>query len=185
VSLVGVFIAFDGTRVFHQFKLSSLPTTAVVVVLIVVVVLVMVMLAIPVLRRLAHEKIVPPVVRSARAVVDLTHRPTKIVELFGGSAVITLANVFALVACVEAFGGGPAVVETALVYLVGSALSNAAPTPGAIGATEAALTAGLTAAGMASHVALAAVLMFRVATFWLPLLPGWLTFAGLQRAGDI
>jgi uncharacterized membrane protein YbhN (UPF0104 family) len=38
---------------------------------------------------------------------------------------------------------------------------------------------------MASHVALAAVLMFRVATFWLPLLPGWLTFAGLQRAGDI
>src|ERR1700709_80995 len=82
-------------------------------------------------------------------------------------------------------GGGAAVGETALLYVVGSALSNAAPTPGAIGATEAALTAGLTAAGMASHVALAAVLMFRVATFWLPLLPGWLTFPGLPRAADI
>jgi undecaprenyl-diphosphatase len=185
VSLVGVFIAFDGTRVFHQFKLSSLPTTAVIVVLAVVVALVGVLLAVPVLRRLAHEKVMPPLRRSAHAIVELTHRPTKIVELFGGSAIITLANVFALVAAVEAFGGGPAVVEIALVYLVGSAISNAAPTPGAIGATEAALTAGLAAAGMASHIALAAVLMFRVATFWLPLLPGWITFTGLQRAGDI
>ncbi len=185
VALTAVFIAFDGTRVFHQFKLSSLPTTAIVAVVIAVPVVVAIGVTIPAVRKLTRERIIPPLRRSGQGIVEIAHRPAKLIELFGGSAVITLTNVFALVAAVEAFGGGPAVVETALVYLVGSAISNAAPTPGAIGATEAALTAGLVAAGMTSHVALAAVLLFRVATFWLPLIPGWITLAGLQRAGDI
>ena len=68
----------------------------------------------------------------------------------------------------------------AFVYLAGATLGQAAPTPGGIGAVEAALIAGLTASGIPSGTALSGVLLYRVATFWLPVLPGWYAFANLQ-----
>ena len=46
---------------------------------------------------------------------------------------------------------------------------------------EAALVAGLTAAGQEPSLALASVLTFRLATFWLPIVPGWLAFRRLER----
>ena len=73
----------------------------------------------------------------------------------------------------------------ALVYLVGSAVATAAPTPGGLGATEAALVAGYTAIGVAGSTAFAAVMLFRLITFWLPILPGWFALVNLQRTGRI
>ena len=52
-------------------------------------------------------------------------------------------------------------------------------------AVEATMIAGLTSAGMTSATATAAVILFRLAAFWLPLLPGWGAFARPQRSGDI
>jgi uncharacterized membrane protein YbhN (UPF0104 family) len=50
---------------------------------------------------------------------------------------------------------------------------------------EAALVAGFTSLGMESGVAVAAVLSYRLATYWLPILPGWLAFTWLQRTDRI
>jgi glycosyltransferase 2 family protein len=68
-----------------------------------------------------------------------------------------------------------------VIYLAGNALGNAAPTPGGLGAVEATLAAGLTAAGLTGDVAVSAVLLFRLFTFWLPVLPGWLSLTYLQH----
>ena len=84
-----------------------------------------------------------------------------------------------------AFGAGPSFTSVALVYLVGSVVSSIAPTPGGIGAVEATLIAGLTSAGMTSPSAVAAVMVFRIATFWIPLLPGWGALTVLQRTGAL
>ena len=46
---------------------------------------------------------------------------------------------------------------------------------------EAALIAGLTGVGIASGPAVAGVLAFRLATFWLPIIPGYLAFHSLTR----
>jgi uncharacterized protein (TIRG00374 family) len=64
-------------------------------------------------------------------------------------------------------------------------VSSAAPTPGGIGAAEAALVAGYTAVGVDSSTAFAAVLLFRLVTFWLPILPGWIALVQLQRRGKL
>ncbi len=80
-----------------------------------------------------------------------------------------------------AFGGELPLATVGAVYLVGSAVASAAPTPGGLGAIEAALVGGLVAAGLETAVAVPAVLLFRLATFWLPILPGWLSFRWLQR----
>jgi uncharacterized protein (TIRG00374 family) len=69
----------------------------------------------------------------------------------------------------------------AVVYLTGSAIGSLVPTPGGLGAVEAALTAGLTAAGLPGAVALSSVLLYRLLTFWLPVPIGWVALKYLER----
>jgi uncharacterized membrane protein YbhN (UPF0104 family) len=41
--------------------------------------------------------------------------------------------------------------------------------------------AGLTGVGMQAGPAVSAVLLYRLATYWLPVLPGWLCWRSLQH----
>jgi uncharacterized protein (TIRG00374 family) len=67
------------------------------------------------------------------------------------------------------------------VYMGAAAIAAAAPSPGGLGAIEAALIAGLTGVGMQAGPAVSAVLLYRLATYWLPVLPGWLAWRALLR----
>jgi glycosyltransferase 2 family protein len=136
--------------------------------------------ALPAGRRLVYQRALPSLDRAVQGLRELGGHPGKLALLFGGSALVTLSYAFCLVYCVEAFGGGLAVVAILAAYLVGSAIGQVAPTPGGIGAVEAALIAALVAAGLDKETALPAVFLFRLATFWLPILPGWLAFHWLQ-----
>ena len=71
------------------------------------------------------------------------------------------------------------------MYLGASLLAAAAPTPGGLGAMEAALVAGFTAIGMDGAVAVATVLCYRLATYWLPILPGWVSLRFIERRNYI
>ena len=85
---------------------------------------------------------------------------------------MTLAYIVALACAANAFDGGPLLAQVGAVYLGASLLAAAAPTPGGLGAMEAALVAGFTAIGMDGAIAVATVLSYRLATYWLPILPG-------------
>ncbi|MEZ5237464.1 MAG: hypothetical protein R2716_00350 [Microthrixaceae bacterium] len=50
-----------------------------------------------------------------------------------------------------------------------------------MGAVEAALVAALMAVGVEAALAVPAVFLFRVGTFWLPILPGWAAFRWLRH----
>lgn len=68
-----------------------------------------------------------------------------------------------------------------LVFSFGVALGTAVPTPGGVGAWEAGLTAGLVAFQVAAAPALAAALLYRLISYWLPLVYGALAFTVLTR----
>ena len=101
--------------------------------------------------------------------------------LFGGSALVTLANVGGLVVSVEAFGGGASIVKIGAVYMAAAVVATATPTPGGVGGFEAAAIAGLTGIGISSAGAVSAVVIYRLATYWLPVAPGWAALRWLQR----
>jgi undecaprenyl-diphosphatase len=94
---------------------------------------------------------------------------------------VTLFYIAAFAASVQAFGGGISLAQVGAVYLGASAIAAAAPTPGGLGPLEAALVAGLTGVGLAPGPAVSAVLVYRLATYWLPVLPGWVSLHLLQR----
>ena len=183
LTLTGLFVALAGSSGLQTFDLPSLGTIGLIAAGVALVAAVGV--AVPWSRALLLTRVVPATKRSLANIGEIARQPSKMIELFGGCLVITMGYILALAVAVSAFGAGPAFTSIALVYLVGSMVSSVAPTPGGIGAVEATLIAGLTSAGMSSTTAVAAVILFRLATFWIPLLPGWGAFVVLQRSGDL
>ena len=113
--------------------------------------------------------------------LDIAQQPVKLAEGIGGALLVTVSYILCLQTSVLALGGSVPFVSVAIVYLTGSAIGSAVPTPGGLGAVEAALSAGLTAAGMPGISAVSAVLLYRTVTFWLPVPLGWVALTYLQR----
>jgi undecaprenyl-diphosphatase len=178
-SLIGVFIVWAGRDAFGGLHVPDVRWFWLGV--LVAAVLVGIGFAVPFTRRVFVDRLLPVVRRAFDGVGEVVRRPGKLALLLGGSIFTTIAYLLALYFCVAAFGGGVTLATVGAVYLVGAAVANAAPTPGGLGAMEAALIAGLVAAGLDNSVAVPAVFLFRLATFWLPILPGWLSFEWLQR----
>jgi len=177
--LIVIFFTWSGSEVGKAVKLPS--GSKLLAIIAVIAAVVGIVLATRPGRRFASGKLVPGWRSAAISLKRVAQSPGKMVMLFGGSALITLAYIGAFAASIEAFGGGPGIVLIATVYLGAAALAAAAPTPGGLGALEAALVAGLTGAGMLAGPAVSAVLLYRLATYWLPVVPGWLSWRVLQR----
>ena len=179
LSLVAVFLVWAGRDAFGSFELPD--PKYFVIGLGVVAALAVVFLLIPATRRVLRDKLLPIIMTAFDGVTDVLRRPSKVALLLGGSILVTFAYLTTLYFSIEAFGGGLEFATVGAVFLVGSAVAQAAPTPGGLGAMEAALIAGLVAAGLDNTVAVPAVFLYRLFTFWLPILPGWLSFQWLER----
>lgn len=125
------------------------------------------------------------VTTAAGSIGAVLTNPVRVAQLLGGSIGITLSYLVSMVAAVEAFGGGPSINQVAVGYLVAGALAAVAPTPGGLGAFEAAMITALTGFGMSSGAAVSATLSFRLATYWLPILPGWVAFTWMQHNEEL
>ena len=113
------------------------------------------------------------------------HDPRRVVELWLGSLGVTTFYIASFACSLAAFSAHVPLSHVAFVYLAGTAVAAAAPTPGGLGAVEAALVVGLTATGVAAAPAIAGVLTFRLATFWLPILPGSVAFRTLRHRQEL
>jgi glycosyltransferase 2 family protein len=134
-------------------------------------------------RKIFKTKVWPMIRRSAQGLVQIAGDPLKAVMLFGGALTMILAYISALWFSLAAFGGGLGIAAVALVFLGGQALGNLAPTPGGIGATEAAMIAAFTALGLEASTAVPTVFLYRICTFWIPILPGVWALRKLENDG--
>lgn len=143
------------------------------------------LLAVPATRRAISSRVMPLLSTTWPRLLESARQPRRIAMGIGGALMLNLAYAAALYAAVSAYGGDLDYATVGFVYLAAGAVGSAAPTPGGIGAVETALTFGLTAAGLDLTTAVQAALLFRAVTFWIPMLPGWLSFGYLQRHGAL
>jgi undecaprenyl-diphosphatase len=180
IGLLFVFAVWAGRDAFGSIRLPD-PTIALYGIA-VVAIIAAIGFAIPAVRRQITHRLVPIIKRSAGGLAGTLRHPTKVALLLGGSALVTFSFIVALFFSVEAFGGSSlSFAQIGSIYLVASAIATAAPTPGGLGALEAATIAGLVAAGMPNDVAVPSVFLFRLATFWIPVVPGWVALTYLER----
>jgi glycosyltransferase 2 family protein len=132
---------------------------------------------IPLCRRLMAQAAVV-----AALAVDAAREPRRVIVLVGCAAGTTAASVAGLVVSLHAVGVSPSPASVATVYLASSAAAALIPTPGGIGAVEAALVAGLVGLGIGAGPALSGVLVFRVVTYLIGLVPGGIAYRALARS---
>jgi glycosyltransferase 2 family protein len=177
IMLIAVFAAIAGAGTGEPLK----PPRWAYFVLAGLVLAALAVLAVPAGRRLVRARVSPTFTQVLPRLLEIVQRPRKLAEAVGGTLLLSFAYIFCLAACVAAFGRSVPIASIAVVYLTGSALGSLIPTPGGLGAVEAALTAGLTAAGLPGAVAVSSVLLFRLLTFWLPVPFGWVALNFLER----
>jgi len=128
-----------------------------------------------------HRRFVPPLEEAVSSLAAVLRRPRQALLLFGGAAGITASYALAFGFALAAFRAHASPAKVAAVYLGGAVVSAASPTPGGLGAMEAALVAGLTGVGVANGPAVTGVLGFRLLTYWLPIVPGYLALRHLRQ----
>ncbi len=98
-----------------------------------------------------------------------------------GALAYWLFDNFVLYACLAAFGDGPSFWVVAMAYLVGM-MANSIPVPGGFLAVEGGLVAMLLLFGVRpSSVAIAAVVVYRAISLWIPAIIGSIAFTSLRR----
>lgn len=142
-------------------------------------------LFVPKLRRWLATAVRPRLQEVIDDLVELAREPRRLAVIVLGCAATTLGAALALWASIEAFGGDTSFVTVTIVTMVGGTLASAAPTPGGVGAVEAALIGGLAAFGVPAAVAVPSVLLYRILTCWLPVFIGWPIMRWLTRSNMI
>jgi undecaprenyl-diphosphatase len=183
VALLAVFLIWAGRDSFDSAP-DERPT-ALLLGLAVVAVPAVVTLAVGPLRRRTwgHLREWVRSFRSGQRGVEMS--PTRTATTVAALTLAALAHVGAFQAAGEVVGLGVHLATAGVVLLVGRIVATAAPTPGHIVAIEAMLTAGLVAGGAPFATAVAAVLLYRFATLWVPLAAGPLAFAWLRSRRHI
>lgn len=108
-------------------------------------------------------------------------RPKSLLFALLSSMTLTLLNVLSLLFCLYALGIHLSFVQVFIVFSFGVGAGAAIPTPGGIGGFEAGLVAGFVAYHVATPQALAAAILYRLITYWAPLLIGGIAFFASQK----
>lgn len=109
------------------------------------------------------------------------HHPLRLLGAYGSSLLLTITYVFTLWLCLASVGVTLNPLAILMIFTIGVLVGALTPTPGGLGGTEAGLLAGLVGYHVSPNSALAAVLIFRLITYWLSFAVGALTFVFLQR----
>ena len=107
--------------------------------------------------------------------------PSGWMTVTGLGVVNWLADAAVLVVSIRAAGGPVPWNDLLLVYGAGVAAQSLNITPGGLGVAEGTLSLALVATGLRASQALAAVLLYRLASFWLVAFAGWLVLFSLRR----
>src|SRR6185312_14447791 len=102
-------------------------------------------LLVPNLRRWLSTSVTPRLKEIITDIIEVAREPKRMGLIVLGCTGTTLGAALALWTSVEAFGGHASFVTVTVVTMVGGTLASAAPTPGGVGAVEAALIGGLAA----------------------------------------
>jgi uncharacterized membrane protein YbhN (UPF0104 family) len=165
--------------------LVSLPSTTIMITIGGLAALAASTLLVPAVRRWIVKRVGPTLQQVWPRLSQMLSQPWRLALGVGGNVLLSMGYVLAFDAALAAFGQSLNLVDVAVIYLVGNAAGSAVPTPGGIGAIEAALILGLTTAGVSAPIATSVVVLFRVATYWARIPIGWGVMRYLQRQGDL
>jgi uncharacterized membrane protein YbhN (UPF0104 family) len=127
--------------------------------------------------------VVRPDRRSLARLFRMTEDPVRLAGMVASALALALVNGLVVLVAARAFGPAGSAAPLLLVGLLVPVVVVVAPTPDGAGLVEAFLVLGLIWAGLGAGAAVAAMVLVRLLTFWIPMLPGWIALRRLERSG--
>jgi glycosyltransferase 2 family protein len=140
-----------------------------------------VVLTVPKLRRLVASRVKPQFASAWDNVRAVFRTPERVVRLLAGSAATQLLMAAGLGVALRAVGAHAGFGALVLICTFTALLGGMAPVPGGMGVMEACYISGLTLVGVPQDQAVAAVLLYRICTTYLPPVWGWMSLVWLRR----
>lgn len=160
---------------------GMIPTNTLIIVIAVVALVLSVAMLIPPIRKIVIDRLLPLVKSYARSLLETLTQPRELLTGIIGALILNIATGLGFWAALLAFGQQTNPIETIFVFLLANTLGSAVPTPGGLGAVEAALSVAFTAIGIPSTIAVSATLLYRIAFYWLRIPIGALASKWLDR----
>ena len=110
-------------------------------------------------------------------------RPLKLLGAQTTSIGLTVCNCLCLMACLNSLDIHLSFLSTLVIFSFGVGVGAVTPTPGGLGGFEAGLVSSLVAYRVPAATALAAALLYRLVSYWLPLIIGLISLIFCQRRG--
>jgi uncharacterized protein (TIRG00374 family) len=110
-------------------------------------------------------------------------KPARLAAALTSQMALTFIDVSALYFSIKAVGIHLSFVDALIIFTFGAVVRNFTPTPGGIGGIEAGLLAALVAYKVGGAEALAAVLLYRLISYWIPLGIGAVAFFFVSDKG--
>jgi len=109
------------------------------------------------------------------------HQPYKVLSVLIIGLLISLIHTFMLDLSAYALGVPLGITDALVALSFGVVVGSVLPTPGGIGGVEAGITAALVVFNYDVATATSIAVLFRVATYWQPLIPGTLSYLYLRE----
>jgi uncharacterized membrane protein YbhN (UPF0104 family) len=178
ILLLGVALVLSPTSI----RTGQIPTSEIVDVVLVVIALLFIVGAliwfIPKLRNL----VVPQLTSAASTIWRALRSPRRVAELMIGNTVNALMYAAVMMCCLEAFGGSLNYWTLLAINIIVGTIASLVPIPGggtAVGAVG--MSGALTAAGVPTEIAVAAVLANQLVASFIPAVPGWFATKDLMN----
>ena len=110
--------------------------------------------------------------QAGRYVRTVVAHPSTGLAVAGGELVTMAGQVACAAFLLKAVGAPVHLAALVVITQLAGAASSVVPVPGGLGAPEAVLIAGLTSIGVPHAAAIVVSLLYRMLTYWLPMLPG-------------
>ena len=135
---------------------------------------------VPKWRQWAEDKLRKPLSQMGDALKTVKN-PKQAALALGGSLGTEILYGAGFAMCVLAVGGSVSLGQAIFINVTVSLFAGLMPIPGGVGVSEAGMTAGLTAIGVDSDIAVSAVLVYRMVSYYLPPLWGYVSLQWLNR----
>jgi uncharacterized protein (TIRG00374 family) len=163
-------LAGKGSIDFSQMQGGGGAIRLLVMAIVILIGVAVVVALVPPWRHWAEDKLRKPFSQLGEAFAQLKD-PKQVMVSLGGALGTEVLYGAAFAMCVLAVGGSVSLGEAIFINVTVSLFAGLMPIPGGVGVAEAGMTAGLTAVGVDSDIAVSAVLIYRLISYYLP--PVW------------
>lgn len=173
---LGLFLILTGGSVFTLFNIDFPPRVAFYVAL-GIATFVLVLAVVKNLRR----KIFKAILKFTASLRDIATSPLQLALASGSSLALSLVYILCLYACFKAFDVPLGFLSAVVVYAAAVIAKTTVPTPGGLGPQEIAMVTSIIGLGIIKPTALAIVILYRLATFWMPIPLSLLAYKYIEK----